>query len=170
MASAVAAFGARAVALHVGSSWTRDWTPDPCIGRWILNHWTPRKTQYLSDAWLAELGLSLVLCLRVLKFHDAVFGAGLSSSRVLYVSEFPYFLSKCLTLGKLLYEICVVCSTLGETWSVSKWKASAPQSSQLESYGPVCAWVLPREGSPWQCVFPESPYEWPLGKEHVESR
>ena len=56
-----------------------------------------------------------MLCLRVLKFHDAVFGAGLSSSRVLYVSEFPYFLSKCLTLGKLLYEICVVCSTLGET-------------------------------------------------------
>ena len=35
-----------------------------------------------------------MLCLRVLKFHDAVFGAGLSSSHVLYVSEFPYFLSK----------------------------------------------------------------------------
>ena len=54
-----------------------------------------------------------MLCLWVLKFHDAVFGAGFSSSHVLYISEFPYFLSKCLILGKLLYEICVVCSTLG---------------------------------------------------------
>ena len=28
---------------HVGSSWTRDWAPVPCIGRWILNHWTTRE-------------------------------------------------------------------------------------------------------------------------------
>ena len=27
---------------HVGSSLTRDQTPVPCIGRWILNHWTIR--------------------------------------------------------------------------------------------------------------------------------
>ena len=27
---------------HVGSSQTRDRTPVPCIGRWILNHWAPR--------------------------------------------------------------------------------------------------------------------------------
>ena len=25
------------------SSWTRDWTCDPCIGRWILIYWTTRK-------------------------------------------------------------------------------------------------------------------------------
>ena len=25
---------------HVGSSRTRDWTPVPCVGGWILNHWT----------------------------------------------------------------------------------------------------------------------------------
>ena len=28
---------------HVGSSQTRDQTPVPCIGWWILNHWTPRE-------------------------------------------------------------------------------------------------------------------------------
>ena len=27
----------------VGSSGTRDQTPVPCIGRWILNHWTTRE-------------------------------------------------------------------------------------------------------------------------------
>ena len=27
----------------VGSSWNRDWTCVPCIGRWTLNHWTARK-------------------------------------------------------------------------------------------------------------------------------
>ena len=27
---------------HVGSSWTRDLTSVPCIGRWILNHWITR--------------------------------------------------------------------------------------------------------------------------------
>ena len=25
------------------SSWTRDWTPVPSTGRWILNHWTTRE-------------------------------------------------------------------------------------------------------------------------------
>ena len=28
---------------HVGSSWTRDRTYVPCIGNWLLNHWTTRK-------------------------------------------------------------------------------------------------------------------------------
>ena len=28
---------------HVGSSQTRDGTCIPCIGRWILNHWTTRE-------------------------------------------------------------------------------------------------------------------------------
>ena len=27
---------------HVGSSWSRDRTCVPCIGKWILNHWTTR--------------------------------------------------------------------------------------------------------------------------------
>ena len=30
---------------HVGSSWTRDGTHVPCIGKWILNHWATRKIQ-----------------------------------------------------------------------------------------------------------------------------
>ena len=29
--------------LHVGSSWIRDWTHVPCIGRQILSHWTTRE-------------------------------------------------------------------------------------------------------------------------------
>ena len=33
---------------HVGSSQTRDWTHVPCIGRWILNHWTTREAQLPS--------------------------------------------------------------------------------------------------------------------------
>ena len=33
---------------HVGSSWTRDRTHVPCIGRWILNHWTTREVPSLQ--------------------------------------------------------------------------------------------------------------------------
>ena len=32
---------------HVESSWTRDQTYVPCIGRWILNHWPSREVQTL---------------------------------------------------------------------------------------------------------------------------
>ena len=32
---------------HVGSSQIRDQTRAPCIGRWILNHWTTRGVPYL---------------------------------------------------------------------------------------------------------------------------
>ena len=32
---------------HVGSFRTRDWTPVPCIGRWIRNHRTTRETQFV---------------------------------------------------------------------------------------------------------------------------
>jgi len=28
---------------HVESSWTRDQIRFPCIGRWMLNHWTTRE-------------------------------------------------------------------------------------------------------------------------------
>ena len=28
----------------MGSPQTRDWTRVPCVGRWILNHWTPGKS------------------------------------------------------------------------------------------------------------------------------
>ena len=30
---------------HVESSWTRDWTPVPCIGRQIFNHWPTKEVQ-----------------------------------------------------------------------------------------------------------------------------
>ena len=31
----------------MGSSWTRDWTPVPCIGRRVLNHWNSREKRLL---------------------------------------------------------------------------------------------------------------------------
>ena len=42
---------------HVGSSQIRDWTHVPCIGRWILNHWTTREVSIHSP------GLNLCPCL-----------------------------------------------------------------------------------------------------------
>ena len=33
---------------HVESSWTRDRTRVPCIGRWILNHWTTGEVPHTS--------------------------------------------------------------------------------------------------------------------------
>ena len=33
---------------QVGSSWTRDRTLVPCIGKQILNHWTTREALYLT--------------------------------------------------------------------------------------------------------------------------
>ena len=33
---------------HVESSWTRDQTPVPCIGRWILYHWTTREVLHFN--------------------------------------------------------------------------------------------------------------------------
>ena len=41
----LSSWGARAWLVapqHVRSSWTRGRTCIPCIGRWILNHWTTR--------------------------------------------------------------------------------------------------------------------------------
>ena len=32
---------------HVESSPTSDWTHIPCIGKWILNHWTTREVSFL---------------------------------------------------------------------------------------------------------------------------
>ena len=43
---------------HVGSSWIRDQTSVPCIGRWILNHWTTRED---PQAYSLPLCLSLFL-------------------------------------------------------------------------------------------------------------
>ena len=34
---------------HLGSSWTRDRTHGPCIGRQILNHWTTREVLNLHS-------------------------------------------------------------------------------------------------------------------------
>ena len=31
---------------NVGSSWTKDQTHVPCIGKWILNQWTTRDVQF----------------------------------------------------------------------------------------------------------------------------
>ena len=34
--------------MPVGSSQTRDQTRVPCIGRWMLNHWTPREALHID--------------------------------------------------------------------------------------------------------------------------
>ena len=39
---------------HVGSSWTRDWTCVPCIGRWILNHCATREAPHLFNVDLSH--------------------------------------------------------------------------------------------------------------------
>ena len=39
----------------VESSWTKDWTYAPCIGRWILNHWTTREVPW---SWIFMLSLT----------------------------------------------------------------------------------------------------------------
>ena len=36
---------------RVESSWTRDQTPVPCIGRWILYHWTTREVLHVILFW-----------------------------------------------------------------------------------------------------------------------
>ena len=42
---------------HVESSWTRDWTRVPCIGRYSLNHWTVREAWHVdSELWRVGSG------------------------------------------------------------------------------------------------------------------
>ena len=61
---------ALAVPRHVESSWTRDRTCVPCIGRWILNHWITREVpklhtdhKVLPTCQLSEeAGVHLRLC------------------------------------------------------------------------------------------------------------
>ena len=43
---------------HVESSWTRDRTHFPCIGRQILNHWTPREVPTSLCFWVGKKGES----------------------------------------------------------------------------------------------------------------
>ena len=47
---------------HVGSSWTRDWTLVPCIGRRILNYWTTRKAPHTC---LYMCGVCVCVCVCV---------------------------------------------------------------------------------------------------------
>ena len=45
------------------SSWTRDQTRIPCIGRWILNHWVTREVlQHFSTAAAKSLQSCPTLC------------------------------------------------------------------------------------------------------------
>ena len=48
---------------HVESSWIRDPICVPCIGRWILNHWTTREALQFSIIYFQ------VVQLLYLKFH-----------------------------------------------------------------------------------------------------
>ena len=63
-ASGVVAHGLIALR-HVGSSPNRDGTCVPCIGRWILNHWTTRKSQNSYSALLVCLPYSQLFSLLI---------------------------------------------------------------------------------------------------------
>ena len=45
---------------HVGSSWTKDQTCVPCIGRQILNHWTRDVPTYIFNIEGEKCAFSLV--------------------------------------------------------------------------------------------------------------
>ena len=48
---------------HVESSWTRDQTCVPCIGRWILSHWSIREVQRHTVTWRKQhWGMSIECC------------------------------------------------------------------------------------------------------------
>ena len=44
---------------HVESSWTRDRTHVPCIGRWLLNHRTTRDVSNMHQSFRKEHGIDL---------------------------------------------------------------------------------------------------------------
>ena len=48
---------------HVGSSQARDWTHVPCIGRWILNHWTAKEVPIHFLFWFCLMRDNLKITL-----------------------------------------------------------------------------------------------------------
>ena len=67
--------------LHVGSSWTRDRTRVPCIGRQILNHCATRE----APIWF-NVSFKAYVSLFIFIFHDLSFGeCGVSMSPTIIV-------------------------------------------------------------------------------------
>ena len=48
---------------HVGSSWTRDQTHVPCIGRWILHHWATREALVNLFKNCVAIQYTFIICL-----------------------------------------------------------------------------------------------------------
>ena len=75
---------------HRGSSQTRDRTRVPCIGRWILNHWTSREALY-----------SIIFILAFFSFWVA---------GLLFVSTMDVYHSGTLFLGFSAWKVLTLCS------------------------------------------------------------
>ena len=57
---------------HVGSSQSRDWTHVPCVGRWILNHWTTREVHPCYIFWKEAFGRELNKLKYITNYSDIV--------------------------------------------------------------------------------------------------
>ena len=92
---------------HVGSSWTRDQTCVPCIGRQILNHWTIREVP-LSSNNSSPLFSTLELSMQGLSALQHSYNMGkkeLESWKVKHLHSFIHsFIHKVPTLCQLLAE------------------------------------------------------------------
>ena len=77
--------------LHVKFSWTRDWTPVPCFGRLLLNHWT--REVILVGLWFVVTMASYILTFNcewsLSVVSDSLRPHGLYPSRLLHPWNFP---------------------------------------------------------------------------------
>ena len=78
---------------HVGSSWTKDRTRVPCIGRWILNHWTTKKVLEFSP-FLRLINIPL--------YQEAT--VSLSIPLLLLDLKFPVFYNPCLAAKGVAWQ------------------------------------------------------------------
>ena len=143
---------------HVESSWTRDWTCAPCIGRWVLYHWTTsRVLQYsynLPFYCLFFQGNSL----------DLLVGSGSSaSSFYLRFSDSEFRRSSCLLWSQSAVAMweCPLCSLYESSvlvWRLflartpafsSVWTGTDPGVPACGDRSPAGCWVGP---SPWSVV------------------
>ena len=74
------------------SSWTRDRTCIPCVGRWILNHWITREGPLICK----DFSNSIIFSLNVLMSVDLPLVGSLELMRILPLILLFYSLSLCL--------------------------------------------------------------------------
>ena len=97
---------------HVESSWIRDQTPVPCIGRWILNHWTTREApppiSYTIVACATNIALLPIFPLNILEIFLSLYGdLPCSSFFKLYSMPSQRGTRVCLTSQSILTAVWV---------------------------------------------------------------